>query len=639
MAKFLILADFPDRGDHKRSFSNNEGGYFWHLLYINKAPIRDLAIEFLYDDYTDMRFGNHRWMSIEAKHKPEVVITCGQTATRVFPEIEGQLKKVRGSVFQIPRKSRSMYVIPTYHPRDLKKPENMYGDESIDKAYCASIDIYKAVEVYNNGWNVPEERFNIDPTASEVEAFVEEAIENQYLLGTDIEGTGLNLEHSEVVVLGFAWSESDAICVPFRREGGEPYYNASDWKRVQKAITRLFAEGRFMFQNGVGYDIPLLRNRGWTFPLENFEMDTMVLHHAINPEMPHNIGFISSQYGKQPYWKDSFISRKEHIFDTDQTEMKIYNCRDCVALHQVRNGMNKHMNELIESDYEIWSGLPKILKESMKQTRAVMVMEEQGILLDKSKLIKWHKWIDQHLEEIRSKLDDLVKFPQAFNIGSGDHLRYWIYGEPLPKFNKMNIKKELQAYDAKAYNYQYECPVCSRKRTKKFLETETVPERLRTKCPSCNSDKTFRRTEKEATSVKGRSKDTKKYQELKELEALQKMAPLPRLSGYVPLKSQKGRGDKSATDKKALARYITHINQRLDKIDNLKRPRPAHVEEEKNLKYTRAILVILSEYGKYQKLKESFWSFKTRSDGKVYPHFLVTGTATGRFSSKDPNLN
>ena len=639
MAKFLILSDFPDNGDSKKAFSDNQGGYFWHLLYKNKAPIDDIAIEFLYEDFTAMKYGNNRWMDIEAKHKPEVVLSVGAASLKMFPTIDGKLQKVRGSVYDIPRKSRKMYVIPTYHPRDLKKKEKMYGDESIEKSFCASIDIYKAVGVYNNGWTVPEERFNLEPTCNEVEEFVENAISNRWLLGGDIEGTGLNLEFSEIVVLGFAWSESDAICIPFRTTGGSNYYSKEDWIRVTKAVKRLLREGRFMFQNGVGYDIPLLRNRGWDFPLENLEMDTMVQHHTLNPEMPHNIGFISSQYGKQPFWKDVMSDFwGEKIFQADQIAMRTYNCRDCTALWQVYNGMNEHMDELIKDDPNNFEGLPNILKESMKQTRAVMVMQEQGMLLDKSKLAIWRKWIDEHLNEIELKLNKLVTLPKVFKLSSGDHMRYWLYNEPIPKFNKMNIDEELKSYDKKAYNYQYECPVCNRKRTKKFDETETVPKTFRFDCPKCQTNKPFRRTKKEPTSVQGRKKTTKKYQELCELSELQKMDHLPQLGRYIPLKSNKGRGEKSATDKGALTRYITFLDKRLEVIEGLKRRLEKHDNEAKGLRHTKAVLLVLHEYSKYDKLKSTYWSFETRSNGKVYPSFLVTGTSTGRLSSKDPNF-
>jgi hypothetical protein len=37
--------------------------------------------------------------------------------------------------------------------------------------------------------------------------------------------------------------------------------------------------------------------------------DALLLHHAIHPELPHNLGYIVSIYGQTPYWKDGVLSR------------------------------------------------------------------------------------------------------------------------------------------------------------------------------------------------------------------------------------------------------------------------------------------------------------------------------------------
>lgn len=638
MADFIVLSDYPDIGDRKHALGDNNGRYFWHLLFTQRAPTHDLAVEFLYDTQYDMYQGNDRWRSIEARHKPKVVLVLGQTAMRNFPQIEGSLNECRGSVYNIKRPKREMYVIPTYHPRDLKHPIRLFGEEPVQRGYCAAGDIHRAATVYKEGWEQAPENFNIDPTVDEVEQFVEEAIKNQWLLGTDLEGTGLNIEHSAIVVAGFAWSESDAIVVPFRKEGGQSYYPPDEWERVSKALQRLFHEGRFMYQNGVGYDIPLLRARGWDIPFNNFEVDTMVMHHTLSPELPHKIGFISSQYGKQPFWKDSFLTRKESIFETDQKEMKIYNARDCVALHQIYNGMKSHMESLMQDD-PVYSKLWEVFVDAMACTRVVIDMEEQGILLDTNKLAKWRSFLKYNLKRQLVDLQNLATLPPSFNLGSGDHLRFWLYGEPIKKLEKLNVVKSLEAYEKPAYNYQYACSICGRKRTKKFQpDLEVVPDELRVRCPKCKCGVVAKRTDKEPTSVKGKSKDTKKYAELKAYEELAHMKPLPKLRGYMPLTTASDTGV-SATDKAALTRYSIHIERRIDHIENvLKRRTEKHDIELKDLKTIKKVLLKLQKYGKFKKLQESFWTFQTRQDGKVYPHFLVTGTATGRFSSKNPNF-
>ena len=628
MANFLILSDRPLPGDKERNFKDGNGRYVWHQLYKAGAPMNDLAIEFLYDSD-----GHNRWRTIEAKHRPKIILAMGQDAIDNF-SIDGKALKVRGSVYPLKKRSYDSYVIPTLHPKDIKKPYNLFMEESLEKGFFVAADIRKAVDIYYNGYEEIKENFNIEPTLKDVEEFVENAIENKWLLGLDIEATGLNLEYAEIVVLGFAWSESDAIVIPFKKLHGEEYWNPEEWNYVRFLLEKLFKEGRFIAQNGVGYDIPLLRFRGWNFPLESYVGDTMILHHTIDPAQQHNIGLISSIYGRLAYWKESFLSKKESILETDQRKMKIYNARDCISLHQINNAMLRHMSELGKRDPR-YARLPEIYEKGIKVARTVIKMYEKGILLDRNKLTDWHRFVEKDFEKKEKTLKALRPLPESFNYSSGDHLRYLLYGEVPGAWGK-KYEEELKFYENDAKNYQYECSHCSRKITKKFYDFEIIPRKISAKCPRCKRVQIANRTDKEPTSVKARSKESKNYKKLMEIKELKTIEPLKKPSRYKPPKTKKG--DQSAVDKNALTKFLIALDRRLDEIKSLKRRQPRHEEEKKDLEETRTFVVALLEYGKVSKLKDSFWSFPTWQDGRSRPSFLVTGTATGRFSSKNPNF-
>lgn len=628
MAEFVVLVDRPAIGDREGKLKDGNGRYVWHLLFTAKAPMHDLAIEFLYDQN-----GHNRWRTIEATHKPRVVLAMGQECADQFG-IDGKVQKTRGSVYKKRRPKRDMYVIPTFHPQQLKKPYNMFMDESLEKGFYTAGDIRKACRVYKEGWPEGKENFNLSPTLPEVRRFVDEAIQEQWLLGTDLEATGLNVEYVDIVVMGFAWSEEDAIVIPLTAEGGKQYWSPQEWPAVVLEINRLFDLGKFMFQNGVGYDIPLLRARGWDFKLKNYVDETMVMHHTINPELPHNIGFMSSVYGRQPYWKDVMKDFwGEKIYTADQQAMRLYNARDCVALHQIRNGMLLHMEELMENP--IYGKIKELYQQGMAASRVVIEMQETGLTLDKRKVAEWHKYVTERLEKATAELARLRKLPEVFKLSSGDHLRFLLYGEVPVAWNE-KYHEELKYYDSEAHNHQYECTICGRKVTKKFYDFEDVPVQRIMKCPKCKQTQMCKRTVKEPTSVKPKDKTSKKYIALMEIKTLLEVEPLYSLHGYKPPLTKKG--GLSATDKGALVRYLIGIDARLSQLTSMKRRRPQHDVEEEKLRETRQYIIALQEYIKISTLQKSFWTFPTWQDGKVRPHFLVTGTATGRFSCKNPNL-
>lgn len=298
MADIVFLASYPSFTDYDKNFKCNEGRYIWHL-WASVRGARDMKIEFLYDDYRSYKLKRHRLTDILSRNKPKVIVAFGQDVINVL-DIDEKVGKCRGSVYKYNFGKSEIFIVPTYDYRGLKKPDRMFAEESIEKGIYTAYDLARANEVYENGWEFPKENFILEPTVEDVEWFTEEAIKNDWLLGCDLEGTGLDVQIVDIVMHGFAWSENDAIVIPERTDDGKLYWSRSDWPRVQRCLNRIYKHCRQMYQNGVGYDVPLITNRGWNIDLNKFEHDTMVLHHSLHPESPHNIGFISSIYGKQP---------------------------------------------------------------------------------------------------------------------------------------------------------------------------------------------------------------------------------------------------------------------------------------------------------------------------------------------------
>lgn len=637
MAEIVFLASYPGFTDYDKNFKCNEGRYVWHLWASIKGA-RDMKVEFLYDDFRSYKLKRHRLTDIIRRNKPKVIVAFGQDVIDVL-EIKEKIIKCRGSVYKQKLGNQDVFIVPTYDFRGLQKPDRMFAEESIKKGVYVSYDLSKANRVYKNGWELPKENFILNPTVEQVEWFADEAVKNKWLLGCDLEGTGLDVQLVSIVMHGFAWSESDAIVIPELKEGGLDYWSRSDWIRVRAALNKVYSNCDLMFQNGVGYDVPLLRNRGWNIPLERYTDDTMIMHHCLAAESPHNIGFISSIYGKQAFWKSAVLDWNVSIFDKDQLEVKRYNARDCVALHQIRNGMVEEINETLD-DYPEYQNFWTVYKKSIREARALITISNNGVLLNKAKLAQWNKDLQSELESLDADLRSSCNLPDIFSFTSGDQKALWLFGTPIGKLSLDKIKEEMLYYEADCYNYQYECPKCGRKKVKKFYPSiEEVPQNIDMPCSgkgACNSSRIHSRTDKEPTLLKGKGKDTNAYRELEERLEIASIPQLPVLRNYKPNLSDSG---KPELDKAALTKYSIAINNRLDDIDNLRRRKPEHDQEEIDLKFVRGVVAKLQKFNKLEKLRSSFTSYKTGPDGRVRPHFLITGTATGRLSCMKPNLN
>jgi DNA polymerase I-like protein with 3'-5' exonuclease and polymerase domains len=193
-------------------------------------------------------------------------------------------------------------------------------------------------------------------------------------------------------------------------------------------MDKLFSECDLMFQNAL-FDALYFRHLGFKFPLKNIKHDTLLLHHAISPELPHNLGFIISLYGKTPYWKDDLLKRKVSIVMMREEKLRRYNLRDVVVLHQA---LPKMLQDLKETGTEYL-----YYNINMKLVKPIGKMMETGVLLDEKKLEKWKKGLIKQCNSAEQSLRAIANLPNAFNLSSTEDTRYFLFGKEPSKFTKL----------------------------------------------------------------------------------------------------------------------------------------------------------------------------------------------------------
>lgn len=601
----LIVGDKKDDASkyQRKDYADGNGRLFWHILYTAGLNVRDVGFRYLSQGKPDITGA-------------KVVITLGQEAFNAFGT--GSIRKNRGSISSL---GNGTWLIPTLHPRTLKKPFEVFRESQVETAQLVLFDIQKAAKVYRNGFELPREDFTLEPTIEELEDFVKESLEYPYI-GVDLEGTGLNLDFTDIVTVGFALSRTRAFVVPIFKEEGQAYWSLDEVGRARKALTELLTNRKLLFQNGYGYDVPLLRRDGYEIPWENFLADTMLVHHALDPELPHNIGFINSVWGHQEYWKESFLDRKEHIFDTNQLEMRRYNARDCTALIDIYESMMKEVKE---------RGLEHIVKKEMEIVPPVVIMKERGIGKDLNKTKSWQKWITKEVEELDAEVRKTLNLPAVFNFNSIDHKGWLLYGHASEGLLKK--KEKLKDYDITYNTVQYTCVQCGSKRSFKYIENKS-PGTIEAKCSKCRQSMPFERTELAPKEVKAKSRETKVYQSLNTARTILEIDPLEKPDAFRPSRTESGKYGSGSED---IARFLNAVHARQTKLDELKRPQEKHRLEAQGLERTDTFLQNFQRLAKLIKLRASFYDVPVGQDKRIHPTILIQGTATARFSCIEPN--
>lgn len=236
---------------------------------------------------------------------PNLVLALGNTPMWALLGRVG-ISKFRGTTDLSTHTVAGFKVLPTYHPAAVLRQWEIRP--------IVVADLIKAERESHDGkLNRTRREIWIEPTLDDLERFYDLYLAGAECISTDIETSG-----SLITCIGFAPSARCALVVPFAdpRRKDRSYWDTYDAERKAWLFVRrvLQLPCRKLFQNGL-YDIAFLwRSAGIT--VRNAAEDTMLLHHALQPEMLKGLGFLASVYADEGAWKE-MRTKKETIKSDD----------------------------------------------------------------------------------------------------------------------------------------------------------------------------------------------------------------------------------------------------------------------------------------------------------------------------------
>lgn len=250
-----------------------------------------------------------------------VVICLGNYALQALTGHTG-VTAYRGSVMDVQLSNaalgtkRDIKVVALLNPAAvLREPKN----ELMFKFDCKRVN-----DVIQGKFQEYEVNAIINPELDEALAWIER-------MRTDGKPVSLDIETSsgETTCVGLANDPHEGMCINFRT-GDANRWTVQEEAALWDAIARLVTDPlvRLVMQNGM-YDASWL----WFVDrvrVSAFWFDTMLAHHTLYPIMPHNLGFLTTQYTNHPYYKDEGkLWRDGGSIDNEW----VYNVKDvCITL-------------------------------------------------------------------------------------------------------------------------------------------------------------------------------------------------------------------------------------------------------------------------------------------------------------------
>lgn len=274
--------------------------------------------------------------------RPNVIIPVGNFALWALTG-EWGVSKWRGSVLRCAWFDEEHYaplVVPTFSPQYVQKVWEDRGIAVQDLRRAAPLAHIPASPHLST--DLPP---FAQPTVFTIRPDFSAVMERLLHLSGQVLSTPLRLSvdletrSGHIACCGLAWSETEALCIPFMcTENDEGYWNADEEAAIVYRLYLLFTHPniRIIGQNFL-YDAQYIY-RHWHF-IPRVSRDTMIAQHVLFAGMPKGLDYLSSIYCKSHvYWKDESKNWDPKL---GEDQLWIYNCKDAVITYEVDSVLQK----------------------------------------------------------------------------------------------------------------------------------------------------------------------------------------------------------------------------------------------------------------------------------------------------------
>ncbi len=248
----------------------------------------------------------------------------------------------------------------------------------------------------------------------------------------DTETTNIDQWKAELVGISFSYKKNEAYYIGLPQSYNEAYNIINEFKQV-------FEDEKILkIGHNIKYDLTVLR---WYDILVKGDLfDTMIAHYLLEPDLRHNMNFLSEMYlNYTPIKIESLIGEKgvKQLNMKDKTPQEVYKyaCEDADVTWQLKDVFENEMKK---------SNTYNLFKEvEMPLLYVLYEIEVEGVKIDKEFLNKYSIELTAEIEKVDKKIIELAGVD--FNISSPKQL-----GEVL--FEHLKIDDNAKKTKTKQYS-------------------------------------------------------------------------------------------------------------------------------------------------------------------------------------------
>ena len=246
----------------------------------------------------------------------------------------------------------------------------------------------------------------------------------------DTETTGLDPHADQLVGMSFSFKPGEAYYVPVLHDQQKALTTVQEFKMA-------FAnENILKIGQNMKFDILILSRYGIEVRGDYF--DTMVAHYLIQPELRHNLDYLSEIYlGYKKVPTEDLIGKRGKnqltMRQVDLEQIKEYACEDADITYQLKS--------LLDTDLDKSNVRNLFTEVEMPLLKVLIEMEREGLTIDPKVLDDYAVTLRSQIVELENSIIELAG--ENFNISSPKQLGYILFDKLMldPKAKKTKTKQ------------------------------------------------------------------------------------------------------------------------------------------------------------------------------------------------------
>lgn len=346
----------------------------------------------------------------------------------------------RGSLLTSPLLKWEHYVVPIYHPAFiLREWGEKYFNTFLLERLKHEVEYWKHSKRLQP---VPTRELVTEPSFDEAWEYLNDIL---HLSNGASAPTSVDIETLRrrfPYTISFAKSSSSSISI------GLGDYLGSNGNRLWKLIDEILATRHVVGQNYINFDCHWLRACGFSVNV-NFVDDTRIRHNVLWPEFSHKLEFMTTQYTREPYYKEEGKSWNR-IAGSGKRQLMRYNCKDTCVTREIYD-----VQELELADRP---ALRRCYDNDIDLARKLHYVAYRGIKTNPEGLNALRKGVGEKLIEVCKHMETLAGaaiafdakeqalLPGSINIGAPAQLIKLLEGRglkiPVDRFTRRKTTNE-----------------------------------------------------------------------------------------------------------------------------------------------------------------------------------------------------